>query len=218
MRSPLLLGRQAPEHRPARIQVGLQLRATTEELGSCSGCTAGSMFSVYSYIQLHRDGARLMGRTSRVAACVIAGVAVSMLTGCAGLLPAQIPIPTRASLVGVWVHQGPGGTVATLELNQSGTFEVTSIPQQVFAYDGQPDWNDPLNWDELENLSGTWKLTHDRDGVDSYLDFDIAPRPGVPLELTKLDVTGSGSSMKVYYSYGDPDNNNDFKFTRVRRA
>jgi hypothetical protein len=103
-----------------------------------------------------------------------------------------------------------------LDLKSDGTFQVHDIPPQIFALYGDPHWDEALDWNASVDLAGTWQTTKERSGGDPYVTFYINPEADSPGEYTKLNVSGTGSKLDLYYVYGDPDNDNQFAFVRSK--
>jgi hypothetical protein len=150
----------------------------------------------------------------RVPGLVAIVALVLLLSGCTLLQPA--PIPTKAEIVGTWVHKSEGGT---LTFKADGEVTVSGVPEQ--AIDAVGSVNVALGATPkgpAVNAIGTWDQ-----GGSTDPHRDTADRPLVYLELptvgkigstTSLVVSGSGTSMQLFVILGDPDNDNNYVFVR----
>jgi hypothetical protein len=120
-------------------------------------------------------------------------VVLFALTGCA-FFAQPTPIPHRSEIVGTWVHSTSEGERSTLNLLADGTFTAESIPAEVFAFSGGPNFTSKLDCSKTQDLRGQWTLAKDRKVGDApYLDVTIAPSSyPIPTQMTQEAARRSG--------------------------
>jgi hypothetical protein len=130
---------------------------------------------------------------------VLAPIAVMFALLAARDLGGPTPVtPQRAAIVGVWTN--PDG--ATLDFAADGKVKASKMP----VVDGAGDGIDELPG----NGAGTWQIdpwdsgTGSGGGVDVTIGYDGA----------ELTTTGNPAHPKLFIFIGDPDDDNEFAFTK----
>lgn len=158
----------------------------------------------------------MVGTTSRshglrnIALIVTAGLVVAFL----GYYLIALRVPTASEVEGSWVHAGRGGIQTTLTLSADGTFVISQTPKQVFVAYGTTYWDKDLDWNDLVNLTGTWKVSTFSFGGSPRLEIDIAGQDGQKGYGTYLESSGAGAWRSLCFVYGQADSDNEFVFTR----
>ena len=126
---------------------------------------------------------------------------------------------TKEELVGMWQMKAGDrvaaritGSIPSLSLRSNGTFAATSLPFDLVR-------EDALQPDQSVSGSGTWSIEQTDDNtarvqLNLWTVHTNAGR-GLPSYGTQLFLEGSGSSIRLYYSQGDPDEKQRIHFEHV---
>lgn len=142
-----------------------------------------------------------VGRWFRWVAVVVVTATLALFLVACG--PGGPDVLRRSDIWGTWVHAGPEGEMATLEIRRDGTFAFQDAPSGVFSSSFAKI---PVGWDELISPRGTWSIT--RSESDPYpmvsLVFEEALTDGV--KTMYLRCRGSGATLRLYVLMDvDPD-------------
>jgi hypothetical protein len=159
---------------------------------------------------------KLTRHQGRVSTLIVAVILIAGLNGCSLIYGQKVSWPSRAELVGSWVHAGPGDVRTELDLGHDGSLEVTNVPREVFTLYGNRYYNNGghLQWSHLISLSGTWTLSKTTVGDLPAIDISAGPKGKVGGILTTMQVRGEGQGRTLSVVLGDPDNDNWFTFVR----
>jgi hypothetical protein len=154
------------------------------------------------------DGIDLMERLR--AACFAISLML-LLAGCSGNLPD--PVATPSVLAGTWVADGPGSSEGWLELNSDGSVTAESLPKQVVLGPAGEHWFDPIDWSDLTNLAGEWRVQAN-EGDAPYIGISLTEpvdgRPGF-----NLYVQHEGDEWILYYKISGEDTGQTLDFHRT---
>jgi hypothetical protein len=130
---------------------------------------------------------------------------VFCLVSCAALGP--IPIPSKAELVGTWQHPSDDAKVI---LRADGSAAIDGIPGDALPGASASMAAAPLT------LTGTWRfgdiLGKVRSDGDPQFIVDLSKDPTSPVRAVLIE--GEGKSLRFYWMVGDPDNDNNYVFSR----
>jgi hypothetical protein len=118
------------------------------------------------------------------------------------------PIPATApALIGSW--EGAGG--AMLSFTANGQFHATDMPSSMTT---NPQWSMPAAC----TSGGRWSISPAGEagpGEPPEVDLDIGPWCiggfGFPLQMERVS-----SRLELYFYIGDPDDDNEFVFKKLR--